>query len=59
MTGKEPLKTLARYRTFNKKVLFGQYLLSESAGLLRVGDTVEILDYQEPDYLIRSSQLMD
>lgn len=59
MTGKEPLKTLASYRTFNKKVLFGQYLLSEETGLLRVGDTVQILEYQEPDYLIKVSQLID
>ena len=43
MTGKEPLQTLARYRTFNKKVLFGQYLISEDTGMLHVGDAVRVL----------------
>ncbi|HLZ64173.1 MAG TPA: MOSC N-terminal beta barrel domain-containing protein [Ktedonosporobacter sp.] len=43
MTGKEPLQTLARYRTFDKKVLFGQYLISEDTGMLHIGDPVHIL----------------
>ncbi len=47
-TGKEPLATLARYRTFQQKVLFGQYLLSGDTGVLRVGDSVQVLAYQEP-----------
>lgn len=46
MTGKEPLTTLARYRTFKQKVLFGQYLLSGDTGVLRIGDEVNILSYQ-------------
>ncbi len=48
MTGKEPLTTLARYRTFDRKVLFGQYLLSGETGVLRVGDEIEVLEYQVP-----------
>jgi len=48
MTGKEPLKTLARYRTVDQKVLFGQYLLSGDRGVLRVGDVVRVLGYQDP-----------
>ena len=48
MTGKEPLKTLARYRTFEGKVLFGQYLLSGENGVLHTGDPVEVLEYQLP-----------
>lgn len=48
MTGKEPLTTLARYRTFDRKVLFGQYLLSGETGVLRVGDTIEVVAFQEP-----------
>ena len=46
MTGKEPLATLARYRTFDKKVLFGQYLLSREPGMLHVGDAVQVLSYR-------------
>ncbi len=48
MTGKEPLSTLARYRTFDKKVLFGQYLLANGQGILHVGDTLEVLEYKIP-----------
>lgn len=47
-TNKEPLKTLARYRTFQQKVLFGQYLLSRDTGTLHVGDPVHILEFQDP-----------
>jgi uncharacterized protein YcbX len=45
-TGKEPLITLARYRTFKQKVLFGQYLLSRETGMIRVSDVVRVLEYQ-------------
>jgi uncharacterized protein len=48
MTGKEPLATLARYRTVNQKVLFGQYLLSNETGTLHVGDPVQVLQEQAP-----------
>lgn len=46
MIDKEPMTTLARYRTFHKKVLFGQYLLSQDAGMLQVGDRVEVVEQQ-------------
>lgn len=43
--GQEPLKTLAKYRNQNGKVLFGQNLIAENAGeILKVGDRVEILE---------------
>jgi uncharacterized protein len=43
--GNEPLKTLAKYRTKNGKILFGQNLIAENAGgFLKVGDKVEILE---------------
>lgn len=48
MTGKEPLTTLAHYRTFDKKVLFGQYLLSTMTGVLHVGDTIQVLEQKKP-----------
>lgn len=42
--GKEPLKTLAMYRTKKGKVMFGQNLIAKNAGgCLRVGDKVEVL----------------
>lgn len=47
--GKEPLKTLASFRTpkrsLKKKILFGQNLIVEKAGdVLRVGDEIEVLE---------------
>lgn len=36
--GKEPLATLARFRTEGKEVLFGQNLIHRGHGVLRVGD---------------------
>lgn len=43
--GKEPLKTLAKYRTRNGKILFGQNLIAENPGeVLHLNDKVEILE---------------
>jgi hypothetical protein len=41
--GKEPLRTLATYRTVDGKVMFGQNLLYDGAGTIRVGDQVTLL----------------
>jgi uncharacterized protein YcbX len=42
--GREPLRTLSTYRTVDGQVLFGQNLVHEGRGLIRVGDPVEVLD---------------
>lgn len=42
-TGKEPLRTLARFRRKNGKVYFGQNLIPAEPGVLHVGDPVEIV----------------
>jgi uncharacterized protein YcbX len=42
--GKEPLHTLARYRRFGGKLVFGQNLVPESGGTIRVGDAVTVLE---------------
>lgn len=41
--GREPIKTLATYRARDQKVMFGQNLIAASAGLLRVGDAVDVV----------------
>ena len=41
--GKEPLKTLATYRSMNNKINFGQNVISEKEGLIHVGDTMNII----------------
>jgi len=40
----EPFKTLAAFRTKDKKVLFGQYLVHRGLGAGRVGDAVTVLE---------------
>ena len=40
VAGKEPLKTLASYRTVNNKVLFGQNMIALTSGTVKVGDAV-------------------
>ncbi len=42
--GREPLLTLARHRRFGKQLAFGQNLIPEGTGVIRVGDPVRILD---------------
>jgi len=41
--GKEPLRTLARYRLWDQKVWFGMNLIHDGPGTLRVGDAVSLL----------------
>jgi hypothetical protein len=41
----EPLKTLATYRTENNKVMFGQNLLHEGTGKIKVGDVLKIIEW--------------
>ncbi|MEM1321327.1 MAG: MOSC N-terminal beta barrel domain-containing protein [Bacteroidota bacterium] len=42
VVGMEPLRTLAQYRFFDNKILFGRYLKMKSAGMqqITVGDTI-------------------
>jgi len=40
----EPLKTLSAYRSINNKIYFGQNLLHEGTGILKIGDEIEILE---------------
>ena len=42
--GKEPLRTLAGYRSSGGEVLFGQNLAHDGTGALNVGDAVVVLD---------------
>lgn len=42
--GKEPLRTLATYRTENNKVLFAQNTIPDGEGTLTVGDAVTYLE---------------
>ncbi|MEU6551498.1 MOSC N-terminal beta barrel domain-containing protein [Streptomyces sp. NPDC046915] len=42
--GREPLRTLARHRRFGSRLVFGQNLVPQSPGTVRVGDPVRILE---------------
>jgi uncharacterized protein YcbX len=41
VAGKEPLRTLARYRTMKNKIMFGQNVIANK-GVVRIGDTVSV-----------------
>lgn len=44
--GKEPLRTLNRFRKQGGKVLFGENLIAEGPGVVRVGDPVEVMAWR-------------
>ncbi|GAB3560362.1 MOSC domain-containing protein [Spirosoma fluminis] len=48
--GSEPLKTLATYRQWKHKILFGQNVLpaTNARGVLRVGQPIEVISRQQP-----------
>ncbi|WP_393086479.1 MOSC domain-containing protein [Streptomyces sp. LN704] len=41
--GREPLRTLGRHRRFGSQLIFGQNLVPESTGVVRVGDPVTVV----------------
>jgi uncharacterized protein YcbX len=47
ISGKEPLKTLAKYRNFGNKVLFGQNVIGLGFGTVLVGDVIQVLSYNK------------
>jgi uncharacterized protein len=47
--GKEPLKTLARYRFKNNKIMFGQNLAHEGIGEISIGDELRILKLNDDE----------
>lgn len=47
--GKEPLKTLARYRLKNNKIMFGQNLIHEGFGQITTGQELKVLKLNEED----------
>jgi len=48
VSGKEPLKTLAKYRRFENDVFFGQNFVVLSPGIVKVGDEVSIVEKKPP-----------
>ncbi|MGN7986665.1 MOSC domain-containing protein [Pedobacter sp. 22226] len=44
--GQEPLRTLASYRTINKKILFGQNLLHQHPGIISIGDELKVIKWK-------------
>lgn len=47
VSGKDPLKTLAQFRNFGNKVLFGQNLIGLGLGIVRIGDSVRVLGFKK------------
>lgn len=55
--GKEPLKTLAKYRLKNNKIYFGQNLVHSGIGILNVGDELNVLElHDEERFFIRKPE---
>ena len=53
--GKEPLKTLATYRSKNKKIYFGQNAVHSNTGIISVGDELIVLTtHTEERFIIPS-----
>ncbi len=46
MIGKEPVRTLSKYRKRNNKIFFGQNLVTNQAGKLSVGDEIKVVSRQ-------------
>ena len=42
--GKEPLTTLATFRRIDGKAMFGQNVIQGGQGILRVGDSIKVLE---------------
>lgn len=51
IAGKEPLKTLALYRSKNNKVYFGQNVLFNGEGKIQVGDPIHIIRQNKRSFL--------
>jgi uncharacterized protein YcbX len=47
--GREPTRTLSRYRRWDGQVWFGQNLIHRGAGTLAVGDEVIVLAERPPE----------
>ena len=47
VSGKEPLKTLSKYRRMNNKIYFGQNLVHEGRGIISVGESIIIKELKE------------
>ncbi len=45
--GRQPLNMLGRRRRFGQMLVFGQNMIPDAPGLIRVGDPVEILEHAE------------
>lgn len=56
--GKEPLKTLATFRKVGSKVMFGQNLIHDGVGTLRVGDPV-VVEESFPATTMDSGSLLE
>jgi uncharacterized protein YcbX len=43
--GRQPLAMLGRRRRFGQQLVFGQNMIPDGAGSIRVGDPIQVLEY--------------
>lgn len=57
--GKEPLKTLAKYRLKSNKIYFGQNLVHSGSGVITVGDELTVLEgHTEERFFIKPVEVI-
>jgi uncharacterized protein YcbX len=50
--GKEPLRTLSLYRSFENGIYFGQNVIGPSEGYIKIGDRLEDIRFSDSDNFI-------
>lgn len=47
LEGKEPLRTLSTYRKRNNKIFFGQNLMTNQTGVIKIGDEINVVSRKQ------------
>jgi uncharacterized protein len=47
IAGKEPIRTLSTYRKRNNKIFFGQNLMTNQTGVIKIGDEISVLSRKQ------------
>jgi uncharacterized protein YcbX len=47
IAGKEPIRTLSTYRKRNNKIFFGQNLMTNQTGTIKIGDEISVLSRKQ------------
>jgi hypothetical protein len=48
--GRQPLELLGRRRHFGQQLVFGQNMIPDAPGSIRVGDPIQVLEHHQPGW---------